>query len=127
VALYRAVVDVNVIVSGLITTTGAPGRILQAVQQGDVLLIISPAFITELYDVLHRPKFRRWFPVAVASRTVVEIRRAGEIYENLSSAGTAETRDPNDDYLVHLARTARGAIVKTCGLTLARPRSRWAA
>ena len=81
-ALYRAVIDVNVVVSGLIAAAGAPGRILQAVQRGDVTMIVSPGFIAELHDVLHRPKLRRWFPVAVASRAVVEIRRAGETYSD---------------------------------------------
>ena len=111
-ARYRAVVDVNVIVSGLMTTTGAPARILQAIQQGDVSIIVSPAFLAELHDVLHRPKFRRWFSVAVASRTVVEIRRAGDTYSDPPES-TSVTRDPSDDYLVRLARTARADCLVT--------------
>lgn len=110
--LYRAVIDVNVIVSGLMTTAGAPARILQAVQRGDVTILVSPTYLAELHDVLHRPKFQRWFPIAVASRTVVEIRRAGQAYSDPPAAASV-TRDPSDDYLVRLARIARADCLVT--------------
>lgn len=110
--LFRAVVDVNVVVSGLMTVSGAPQQIFQAVQRGDVAIIVSPTFLAELHDVLHRPKFRRWFSVAVASRTVIEIRRAGEAYPDPAPTA-AVTRDAGDDYLVHLARAARADCLVT--------------
>jgi putative PIN family toxin of toxin-antitoxin system len=112
VARYRAVIDVNVVVSALISTTGAPGQILDAVQQGEVTLIVCPAFLAEIHDVLHRPKFRRWFPVAVASRMVVEIRRGGETHPDPPET-VALTRDPSDDYLARLARAARADCLVT--------------
>lgn len=112
---YRAVIDVNVVVSGLISTAGAPGQILQAMQRGEVTIIVSPAYLTELHDVLHRPKFRRWFSVAVASRTVVEIRREGEGHPDPPTAAVTSdlTRDPGDDYLPRLARVARADCLIT--------------
>jgi putative PIN family toxin of toxin-antitoxin system len=112
VAVFRVVLDVNVVVSGLMTVSGAPQQIFLAVQRGDVAIIVSPTFLAELHDVLHRPKFRRWFSVAVASRTVIEIRRAGESYPDPAPTA-AVTRDPGDDYLVRLARAARADCLVT--------------
>ena len=58
--LLRVVVDTNIFVSGIISPTGPPGRILQALQQGDFTLISSPSINAEVFDVLRRPRLKKY-------------------------------------------------------------------
>lgn len=111
--MYRAVVDVNVVLSSLIGGAEGPsGQIMAAVAAGQVRQVVSPKYLAELHDTLHRPRFRRWFSVATASRTVIEARRRAEHHQDYASV-VSITRDPKDDYLVQLARTARADCVVT--------------
>ena len=52
----KAVVDNNLIVSGLLWN-GPPSRLMEAVRDGRVQLAFSLSLYEELADVLHRPKF----------------------------------------------------------------------
>lgn len=56
----RAVLDVNVLVSGLIRPQGPPGLILLALRQGRFEAMTSWALVEELVDVLGRPKLKRY-------------------------------------------------------------------
>jgi putative PIN family toxin of toxin-antitoxin system len=57
----RVVLDTNVIVSGLMSLTGPPARILDAVRSGQVVAVMSAATLAELEAVLSRPSVRRYF------------------------------------------------------------------
>jgi putative PIN family toxin of toxin-antitoxin system len=52
----RAVIDTNVLLSGLLWR-GAPHELLEQVRNGKLTLISSPALLSELADVISRPKF----------------------------------------------------------------------
>jgi len=52
----RFVADTNIIISGLLWH-GPPGRVLESARETDVELFTSPAILSELDDVLQRPKF----------------------------------------------------------------------
>jgi putative PIN family toxin of toxin-antitoxin system len=52
----RAVIDNNLIISGLLWS-GAPFRLLDAVRNGRLELVLSPDLYLELEDVLNRDKF----------------------------------------------------------------------
>jgi putative PIN family toxin of toxin-antitoxin system len=52
----RAVVDTNVIVSGILTPNGPPGRITQMVISGELLLLVDARTISEYARVLRRPE-----------------------------------------------------------------------
>ncbi|OGS94673.1 MAG: putative toxin-antitoxin system toxin component, PIN family [Gallionellales bacterium RIFCSPLOWO2_12_FULL_57_18] len=52
----RAVIDTNVLLSGLLWH-GAPHELLEQVRNGELTLISSPALLSELADVISRPKF----------------------------------------------------------------------
>jgi putative PIN family toxin of toxin-antitoxin system len=54
-AHVRAVVDTNVLVSGLISAVGPPARIIDAFRRDRFELVVSPAVLDELLDVLLRP------------------------------------------------------------------------
>ena len=54
-AHVRAVVDTNVLLSGLLSATGPPGKIVDAIRGGRFKLVDSPSVLDELLDVLPRP------------------------------------------------------------------------
>ena len=53
----RAVVDTNVLLSGLFWR-GSPHALLEQVRAGALNLISSPALLAELAEVMNRPKFQ---------------------------------------------------------------------
>ncbi len=56
----RVVVDTNVWVSGLILPDSPPGKVLQAVREGELEALASWPLVEELVDVLSRPHLRHY-------------------------------------------------------------------
>lgn len=52
----RVVIDTNVLISGPINPTGTPGRIVAAILDGRVELIVTAELAAELVDVITRPR-----------------------------------------------------------------------
>ncbi len=57
--MIRAVLDANVVVSGVLSQNGVPGRILKAWKAERFHLVRSAAILDELRRVLSYPKIRR--------------------------------------------------------------------
>jgi putative PIN family toxin of toxin-antitoxin system len=57
----RVIVDTNILVSGLISDSGPPARIVDAILKGNVIPVLSLATFAELEDVLHRPHLQVYF------------------------------------------------------------------
>jgi putative PIN family toxin of toxin-antitoxin system len=55
----HAVLDVNVVVSGLLSRDGAPAAVLRALEDGEFDAVASPQLVTELTRTLAYPKLRR--------------------------------------------------------------------
>lgn len=53
----RVVLDTNVVVSGVLSPHGPPGRILDLVLAGDLTLLHDDRILAEYREVLLRPKF----------------------------------------------------------------------
>ena len=51
----RVVLDTNILVSGLITSTAPPAQILNALRDGRLVAVMSEATLAELAAVLQRP------------------------------------------------------------------------
>lgn len=56
-SVLKAVLDTNVIVSGLMFNSGPPYEIIQALLDGLFIMVISEALLAEYSNVLARPKF----------------------------------------------------------------------
>ncbi len=57
--MLRAVLDSNILVSGLLSRGGAPARVLDAWREGRFLLLTSPDILAELRAVLHYPRIQQ--------------------------------------------------------------------
>jgi uncharacterized protein len=106
--LTRAVVDPSVLVSAFIGDPEAgPGRLVTAWRDRRFVLVVSPLLLDELTDVLGRPKFERWSSQGRALAYIAALRARSEHRSDMPSAQAVEVRDPDDHYLVALAREAQ--------------------
>jgi len=101
----RAVLDLNVYVSALINPTGTPAHVVRLGLQRRYELVICPALLSELHEVLGRDAFRRYFTVDEAAEFVGAVAGASDEVDD-PAAVKPVSRDPDDDYLVALARDA---------------------
>jgi uncharacterized protein len=109
----RAVVDTNVLLSGLFWR-GAPHAVIERVRDGALTMICSPALLAELADVLTRPKFR-----AILARSDIdpswmlgELRRLAEIIDPPPLPAPV-SRDPSDDAVLALAAASQADLIIT--------------
>ncbi|WP_419915967.1 putative toxin-antitoxin system toxin component, PIN family [Candidatus Poriferisodalis sp.] len=106
----RAVVDANVHVSALIGKR-APARIMAAwVRQRTFDLVVCPQLIAEISDVLERVHVRRRLPLSAADRYLLALAAQATQMPDLEPIAAA-TRDPDDDYLIALARAAHADLI----------------
>ncbi len=57
----RVVIDTNILVSGLISSSGPPAKIINALFKGDLIPVMSEATFAELEAVLQRPRLQSYF------------------------------------------------------------------
>jgi uncharacterized protein len=99
------VIDANVFVSAAIQR-GASYRIVESWLNGtaDFEIVMSPALLEEIREVpTTRPRLRRWISLETATLFVDTIETLVDLVDDPTEVHT-ETRDPNDDYLIALAR-----------------------
>jgi putative PIN family toxin of toxin-antitoxin system len=107
----RAVLDVNVLISAILSRHGAPGRLLAAWRNGASDLVVSPLLLAELRRALTHPKLARLVSPDDADAFVALLRRAAEVAFDPPGPPPVRTADPKDDYLVALAAAERSVIV----------------
>jgi uncharacterized protein len=104
--LLRAVADVNVLVSAVRTPNGRCGQLLEAAIEGRWRLVMSMSLFEELEDVLARPAFKDVLGHAALDRFLAGLLAIAEWVPDPAATLASATRDPDDDYLVALARAA---------------------
>lgn len=107
----RAVVDTNVLVSALLSSSGAPAQLLRAWRVGAFELIVSPNLIDELERALHYPKLRARIPPADGLAFIDLLRRRADLRDDPPGPPPVTSTDPKDDYLLALAAAARAVVV----------------
>ena len=110
----HAVLDTNVLVSALISPGGPSVALLLELRAGAFELIVSPALLAELRGVLTRPKFQTYVTGAEVAGYVAVIEHEGTLHEDPPPAEEPLSADPDDEYLLDLARAA-GADVLVSG------------
>ena len=107
----RAVLDVNVLISAILSPRGTPARLLVAWQAGAFDLVVSPALLAELRRALAYPKLERLVPPADADAFVAWVGRSALIAADPDDAPPVHAVDPADDYLIALAAFERAVLV----------------
>jgi uncharacterized protein len=109
--VLRAVLDANVLISAVLSPTGAPARLLLAWQAGAFELMLSPALLAELARALGYAKRSRLVPAADADTYVDWLERTATVARDPDGPPPVRTVDPDDDYLVTLAADQRAMLV----------------
>jgi uncharacterized protein len=109
----RAVIDTNVLLSGLLWR-GTPHALMEKVRTGALTLISSPALLAELAEVMNRPKFEA---VLIRSaidpeRVLSELRRLAEIIDPPPLPARV-SRDLSDDAVLALAAASQADLIIT--------------
>jgi uncharacterized protein len=107
----RAVVDVNVLISGVLSAKGSPAEILRATRDGQFELVVSEVLLAELQRTLGYPKLRKRIAPEKAAAFVNWVREHGTLAEDPASPPPVGSRDPDDDYLLALAIDRRAYLV----------------
>lgn len=107
--MIRAVIDTNVLVSGLLSPAGNEALILLAVHQGLVHPCFSEEILGEYAAVLARPKFA--FPPDEIAAVLDMFRSRGEFFAPKASA--VASSDPGDTKFLQCAEAAQADYIVT--------------
>jgi len=107
----RAILDSNVVISGLLSRTGSPAQVLLAWQEGRFELIVSPWLLEELGRALAYSKLRKRIPPEEATAAVGWLAEGATLVDDPPDEPPIRSQDPGDDYLIALAAQQRAALV----------------
>ncbi len=107
----RAVLDVNLLISAILSPTGTPARLLLAWQAGAFELIVSPALLDELRRAVTYPKLRRLVPASEGEAFVGWIAEAATLASDPGGPPPIDSPDPGDAYLLALAAAQDAVLV----------------
>lgn len=112
--MKRFVVDASTLVSGVASRPGggAPWLILAALLDFDFEAVACPRLINEFRDALDNKYFLERFDPEDLAEIVANVEDAAIAYEDPTEI-EALLRDPDDDYLVALARGADAEAIVT--------------
>lgn len=109
----RAVIDTNVIVSGLIKPSGTAGRLIRLLSEGAFTAVFSLELIDEIAAVLSYPKIRTKY-----RRRPKDLEDIAGLFALRGDLVTPEERirlcrDPDDDFLLETAIAGNAAYLVT--------------
>jgi uncharacterized protein len=106
----RVVVDPGVLISGFVSSGGTTAHLLDAILERRVVGVVSPRLVSELHGVLLRDKFRRYASREEVEAFVARLLARGDLVDDPAEI-LPVSRDPDDDYLVALARREQDTVV----------------
>ena len=105
--MIRIVIDTNILVSAILTPEGNPAKILKFALQGKLNLIISPAILEEIRQVLRYPKL-----VKLMKKNMITLEEVYTFLDKMSKIAVitpgkldikAIPDDPSDDMVLSCA------------------------
>ena len=108
--MIQALLDAGVLISGLISSSGAPAQILDALVEGRFDVVVCPMLLAEVRRALGYPRLKRYVTPSNADAFVAWIARVAVIHADPTTIAPV-TRDPDDDYLFALARDAHVDVI----------------
>jgi putative PIN family toxin of toxin-antitoxin system len=107
----RLVIDTNVLISGLFSSTSLPAHLLVLWREGRFELLTSAAQLDELMRVTRYPKIRERLAPALAGRLINEIRDLAVLVRDLPVVTASP--DPDDNYLLAMASAGAADFLVT--------------
>lgn len=102
--MLSAVLDTNVIASGIISGAGAPSEILTAWRDRRWILVTSPGILREVERVLTLPKIARRYGVSSQDATdTIRLLKARATVARGTLMIPRTARDPEDDHVLACA------------------------
>lgn len=111
----RAVLDPNVLISALLTPHGKPAQVVRSWLAGAFELFVSESLLAELQRALGYPKLQALIEPTEAQELLDLLRREADVIDDPDDAHAIRSPDPDDDYLIALARSARAVLVSGDG------------
>ena len=105
----RVVLDTNILISALITRNTPPDKLYQAWLRGEIELVISDTQVAEIYDVLSRPRLRRFLDADEADAIVENIATRALIITGLPVVNVSP--DPKDNPILASAIVGRAELI----------------
>lgn len=106
----RVVIDTNVLISGLFSTTSTPAKAVEkAVTKAQLVATLET--LGELIEKLHSPKFDRYVRRERRDALLERVASLVEIIEVLQSIRAS--RDPKDDKFLEAAVNGRADVIVT--------------
>ena len=97
----KVVLDTNVLVSALLKRGSVPGRLLQAVWDGTLDLVVSEPLLAELREVLNYPKVRKRLVASAIDRELFrELLPFFTIQVDLAGIKVPRPRDAADEMVL---------------------------
>jgi putative PIN family toxin of toxin-antitoxin system len=108
----RLVIDSNVWIAALLAPKGTARRVINAVLERELTVLMSEATFTELVERLQRPKFDRYRDSQAWDLFPSELVELASWHEDSESA-TGVCRDVDDDKFLSLAVTGEADVLIT--------------
>jgi len=109
----RAVLDTNIWVSAILNPSGFPADIINSFRHGDFLAVISEPIISEIADVLSRPRIKNKYGITEADILELLILIEERCEHVLLSGDVQVCRDPEDNGVIETAIKGHAAYIVT--------------
>jgi uncharacterized protein len=106
----KVVLDPNVLISAVVASGVSADLLDRWLTDRPFDIVICPALIDELRDVLARDRFRRWISLRESGLFVARIEEEAERWADPTDV-PGVTGDPKDDYLVALYRDCNADLL----------------
>lgn len=108
--MIRAVVDTNVLVSGLINPAGNPAKVINMILNGGILILFDVRILDEYRRVLSRPKFG--FTEELINPLIEFLESEGESV--VSNSEKVKFKDEDDKKFYEVMKSGGAKYLITC-------------